>query len=78
MAELSSGVPFETSDLNLASFLRCRDFTIKDIRRGNGKTIFVFDDSPGLRRAMLEFANDGPIPVRSFFSTLRDLKAIIR
>jgi hypothetical protein len=40
---------FETSDLNLASFLRCR-----------------------------EFANDGPVPVRSFCNTLRDLKAIVR
>jgi hypothetical protein len=69
---------FETSDLNLASFLRCRDFTIKDMRRGSGKTIFVFADSAELHHAMLEFANDGPVPVRSFCNTLRDLKAIVR
>ena len=69
---------FETSDLNLASFLRCRDFTITDIRRRDGKAFFAFAESAELRKAMLEFANDGPIPVRSFCNTLRDLKAIVR
>ena len=71
-------VTFETSDLNLASFLRCRDFTIKDIRRKDGKALFAFTESAELREAMLEFANDGPVRVRSFCNTLRDLKAIVR
>lgn len=80
MMNLSRGTPplFETSDLNLASFLRCRDFTIQDIRRENGRAVFVFADSPELHCAVLEFANDGLIPVRSFSNTLRDLKAITR
>jgi Domain of unknown function (DUF5659) len=69
---------FETSDLNLASFLRCRDFSIEDIQRKNGKTIFVFADSAELHRAMLDFANDGSIGVRSFCNTVRDLKGITR
>lgn len=69
---------FETSDLNLASFLRCRAFNIHDIRQSDGRTTFVFDDSPALRKAMLDFANDGAVPVRSFCSTLRDLKALTR
>ena len=69
---------FETSDLNLASFLRCRSFRIADVRRQNGRTVFVFADSSQLRQAILDFANDGVIPVRSFCSTLRDLKAITR
>jgi len=69
---------FETSDLNLASFLRCRNFTIEDIQRAIGKTTFVFADSAGLHRAILEFANDGPVGVRSYCNTLRDLKGITR
>jgi Domain of unknown function (DUF5659) len=69
---------FETADLNLASFLRCRNFTIEDIQRKNGKTIFVFVDSADLHRAMLDFANDGSIGVRSFCNTVRDLKGITR
>ncbi len=69
---------YDTSDLTLASFLRCRSFTINNIRRQNGKTVFVFEDSSQLRNAVLEYANDGSVAVRSFCSTLRDLKAITR
>jgi len=69
---------FETSDLNLASFLRCHEFRISDIRRETGKAVFVFEDSGELRRAVLEYANDGPVRVRSFCNTLRDLKGIVR
>ena len=69
---------YDTTDLTLASFLRCRSFQINSIRRQNGKTVFVFEDSSQLRNAVLEYANDGSVAVRSFCSTLRDLKAITR
>ena len=69
---------YETTDLTLASFLRCRNYTISNIKRQNGRTIFVFDDSPTLRAAVLEYANDAVVAVRSFCSTMRDLKAITR
>ncbi|MCA1635212.1 MAG: DUF5659 domain-containing protein [Acidobacteria bacterium] len=69
---------YETSDLILASFLRSRNFSIEGIRRQSSRTIFVFDDSPQLRHAILDFANDAPVAVRSFCSTMRDLKAITR
>lgn len=69
---------FETTDLNLASYLRCRSFTIKEISRQNGKALFCFDGSPEIRSAILEYANDGVVQVRSFCNTLRDLKALVR
>jgi hypothetical protein len=69
---------YDTTDLTLASFLRSRNFQINDIRRKNGKTVFVFEDSSQLRNAVLEYANDGSVSVRTFCSTLRDLKAITR
>jgi len=68
---------FETPDLNLASFLYCRSFPVLDLRRlGDKKTAFIFGDSPALRVALLDYANDGVVPVRTFSTTLRDLKAI--
>jgi hypothetical protein len=70
--------PFETTDLMLASFLRCRSFAIEELKRQNGKTVFVFDDSTQLRQSLLDYANDGTVAVRSFCSTMRDLKAITR
>jgi len=62
----------------LASFLRCRNFNIDNIRRQSGKTVFIFEDSPELRSALLAYANDGTVAVRSFCGTMRDLKAITR
>ena len=70
--------PYLTSDLNLASFLRCRGFTIKEIRRQSAKTTFAFAESDQLHKAILDFANDGAVGVRSFCNTFRDLKAIVR
>ena len=69
---------YQTTDLTLASFLRCRGFQIESIKQNNGRTLFVFQESPELRRAILDFANDEAVAVRSFCSTMRDLKAITR
>lgn len=69
---------YETSDLMLASFLRCRNFPIEDIKRRNGKTVFTFADSPQLRRVVVDYANDGAVAVRTFCGTMRDLKALTR
>lgn len=69
---------YDTTDLTLASFLRSRNFRIEDIKRTNGRATFVFADTPELRAAVLDFANDGPVSVRTFCNTLRDLKAITR
>jgi hypothetical protein len=69
---------FDTPDLTLASFLRCRSFHISNIKRHNGRTVFVFEDTPQLRSAVLEYANDGSVSVRTFCGTMRDLKAITR
>jgi hypothetical protein len=69
---------YQTTDLTLTSFLRCRGFAIENIKQNNGRTLFTFQESPELRRAILDFANDEVVAVRSFCSTMRDLKAITR
>ena len=69
---------YQTTDLTLTSFLRCRGFAIENIKQTNGRTLFIFQESPELRTAILDFANDAVVAVRSFCSTMRDLKAITR
>ncbi|MFN3326518.1 MAG: DUF5659 domain-containing protein [Bryobacteraceae bacterium] len=69
---------YESADLNLASFLRCRGFPIKVIRREDRKTVFVFANTADLQRTIVDYANDGAVGVRSFSNTLRDLKALTR
>ena len=74
-----SGQKFETPDLNLASFLYCCKFNFVGFKRLNGgRTVFVFADSPELHHAIVDYANDRVVPVRTFCNTLRDLRAIIR
>lgn len=70
--------PYRTADLTLASFLRCRGFEIAALSRQDGRTSFVFEDSTQLRNAVLEYANNGNVAVRTFCGTMRDLKAITR
>jgi DNA-binding beta-propeller fold protein YncE len=69
---------YQTTDLTLTSFLRCQGFQIENIKQNNGRTLFIFQESPELRRAILDYANDAVVSVRSFCSTMRDLKAITR
>lgn len=75
---LSPKPTYQTTDLTLTSFLRCRGFQIENIKQNNGRTLFTFQESPELRVAILEFANDSVVNVRSFCSTMRDLKALTR
>ena len=77
---ISPGVKqtYQTTDLTLTSFLRCRGFAIENMKQNNGRTLFIFQESPELRQAILDFANDAVVAVRSFCSTMRDLKAITR
>ena len=78
VAAISPG-EFETSDPLLASFLRCRNFDLLNLRRTkDGNMFFTFLDSPELRLGIVDFVNDGVVPVRSFYSTLRDLESISR
>lgn len=75
---LNSKQAYQTTDLTLTSFLRCRGFQIENIKQNNGRTLFSFHESPELRLAILDYANDAVVCVRSFCSTMRDLKALTR
>jgi hypothetical protein len=37
---------YQTTDLTLTSFLRCRGFQIECINQNNGRTLFIFQESP--------------------------------
>ncbi|MBI2217616.1 MAG: hypothetical protein HYU51_09995 [Candidatus Rokubacteria bacterium] len=78
MPEPGTRRAFETSDISLASFLRCRGFPFEDLKRSGNRTLFVFRHSDELHRAVLAYANDESVPVRSFSNNLRDLKALTR
>lgn len=79
MSAENTNQEYVTTDINLTSFLRCRRFPISRIKReGETRVLFLFHDTPELRNAIVEYANDGDVPVRSFSNTLRDLKSLVR
>jgi transposase len=69
---------FGTPDLTLAGFLRCRDFRLRGIEARGDRALFVFSDSPALRRALVDYANDAPVPVHTLCETIRHLKSLSR
>ncbi len=68
---------FKTSDLDLASFLVAKNFKLQDIIRTD-RCYFVFTNSADLHSAMVAYANDDHVKVRSFLRNLRDLKALTK
>lgn len=68
---------FKTRDATLASFLYCRRFEFLGIASaGEGDGIFVFADSEELRLALVDYVNDGVVPVRTFITTWKDLRSL--
>jgi len=75
---MKESASFETVDLILASFLRARGFEIAGVRSHDSRATFSFAQSDMLQHAVLDYINDGPVGVRTFSNTLRDLKALVR
>jgi hypothetical protein len=69
---------FECSDLYLSAFLKSRGVLFEGHKRGEGKrVIFVFQRQSDFEALLKSYYNDGPVPVLSFKSALRNLRDII-
>jgi hypothetical protein len=69
----------ELSDIALVSYLSCREYKIKKIRKAEGKSWFVFEDTIELEKDIMAFLNREAIvdPLR-FSETLRNLKSLAK
>ena len=71
---------FKTSNLNLATFLTVKDFTLIKILNGSKRKTFVFEDSSELRELVRLFSfgkDDDPelmVNGRKILSALREMK----
>jgi hypothetical protein len=83
MSQAEAGNPksnkYQTPDLNLSAFLRARGHQLLDVRREGGRGIFVFQDSDELRRDLMNWGNNVPVPLaaRAFVNGMRDLKGMV-
>jgi Domain of unknown function (DUF5659) len=70
---------FETHDLALAAFLRCRQYPLLDVRREQGgRCVFVFTDRPARPSDVAAFFDEsGLVPALKYAEATRLLKARI-
>lgn len=70
---------YATTDLSLSAFLQTLGHEIIDVRSERGRGVFVFADSPELRKDILRWGNNEPvlIKVRGYVNNLRDLKGVV-
>ena len=70
---------YATTDLSLSAFLQVLGHEIVDVLREGGRGVFVFAESPELRRDVLRWGNNEPVSirVRGFVNGMRDLKGLV-
>jgi len=70
---------YATTDLSLSAFLQVLAHEIVDVRSEGGRGVFVFADSPELRRDVLRWGNNELVSIRArtFINGMRDLKGLV-
>ncbi len=70
---------YPTTDLPLASFLRCRGHRLIRVDSDGRRGTFIFPDTDELKEDVLIWMNDEQVtlPAQSFPSTLRRMKALV-
>lgn len=78
MKKMINDLPvFSTSDLQIAAFLKTNRMSLLEVQRDqSGRCQFVFRDDAEREKLLMDYANDGMIPVRSLLSAIRDLKGL--
>ncbi|MEW6536423.1 MAG: DUF5659 domain-containing protein [Candidatus Auribacterota bacterium] len=68
---------YETSDLYLSAFLKCKGMRLKGKRQTIKRCIFVFQDRSDRQNLISEFFNNGVINVTDYKNALQDLKIMV-
>ncbi|MEW6009577.1 MAG: DUF5659 domain-containing protein [Candidatus Omnitrophota bacterium] len=68
---------YSTVDFYLASFLKARGLKIVNVKKENGRSVFIFEDIRERENCVRDYYNNGLIEVGKFKSALQDLKSII-
>ena len=68
---------YETQNINLAAYLISDGHKLQGTDRGNGKMLFLFENTSDVAEAKDNFFMDGLVPVNTFANNLRYLKTIL-
>lgn len=76
MIDKKTSTIYETSDLQVASFLKTNKIPLHSLRRENSRVHFRFSD-PRAEALAISFLNDAAVPAASYARSLQELKALI-
>jgi hypothetical protein len=69
---------FRTQDLNLASFLKAKDYSLLDVEKSGRVATFVFENDEDMQRIITSFYNDNEmVKANKLLNSHRDLKSLV-
>ena len=69
---------YETTDLALVAYLKPYGFIIQDVRRKDGRAVFIFEDSPTREKLIREFYNNtARVAPLKFWNSVGDVKSLL-
>ncbi len=69
--------PFTTKDFALVAFLVARGHEYASVGQDGEEVVFSFANPAEITQALGDYASNAPVPVRSFFNSLRRVKHVI-
>ena len=69
---------YETTDLGLVAFLRCKGRLLVDTKKDGGKVTFVFEEHPAIKQYVLDYFNGAEVSAIDFLNKLQESKTIMR
>jgi len=69
---------FRTRDLNLASFLKAKNYSLLDVEKSGSIATFVFENDEDMQSLITSFYNDNEmVKANKLLSSQRDLKSLV-
>ena len=69
---------YQTTDLALVAYLKLCEFAIHDVRRDDGRAVFILEDKPTREKLIRQFYNDkARVPPLRFWNCISDIKSLL-
>jgi len=72
------GRTYETTDMGIVAFLRCKGYKVSDLKRDGSKVVFVFDDQAERKQLVLDYFNGAQVSCIDFQTKLVEARTMMR
>jgi hypothetical protein len=74
---MSNAETFETTDIGLVAFLRCKGFDLLNLKKRGDKTAFVLNEQSDRRKLVMDYFNGAEVSCRDFMNRIQEAKTLI-